>query len=125
MKLRVYKKISKDTIRRKLQLINYLLKVLNKTLGYKVVCNVTQNTLVIYINAKNITFLLNFLKNHFKLQFKTLIGLTVVDYPNAIERFEVNYFLLSYKLNYRITVKTNLKDSSAIESVTSIFKGAS
>ena len=65
------------------------------------------------------------MKNHYQLQFKTLISITAVDYPNKLDRFEVNYFLLSYKLNTRLIIKINTTDTNPIKSITSIYSSAS
>jgi NADH/F420H2 dehydrogenase subunit C len=68
--------------------------------------------------------LITFLKDNQLLQFKTLISITAVDYPKNKNRFEINYFLLSYKLNTRIIIKLNTSDILPVPSITSIFKGA-
>ena len=67
---------------------------------------------------------MNFLKNNYFLQFKSLISITAVDYPDKKDRFEVNYFLLSYKLNTRIIVKISTNDVTPIKSISSIFSSA-
>ena len=46
-------------------------------------------------------FFQEYQKNNQLLQFKTLISITAVDYPKNKDRFEVNYFLLSYKLKIK------------------------
>ena len=58
------------------------------------------------------------------MQFKTLISITAVDYPKNKNRFEINYFLLSYKLNTRIIIKLYTSDTKPVPSVTNVFKGA-
>jgi len=105
-------------------LINYLIKILGGKLGSKIDLKVVQNNIIIHTNNDNLKFLLNFLKNHYLLQYKTLIAITAVDYPNKKDRFEVNYFLLSYKLNNRLTIKVTTDDINPINSITDIFSSA-
>lgn len=106
-------------------LINYIIRILNNKFGFKFTYKITTDSIVIYTNKENLKFLLFFLKNHYALQFKTLISITCVDYPEKQERFEVNYFLLSYKLNTRLIIKTETNDVTPIPSITQIYKGAS
>lgn len=105
-------------------LLNYLILLLPGTLKKNIIFKTFSNTIIINIDRKNLKFLLNFLKNHYLFQFKTLISITGVDYPNKNERFEVNYFLLSYKLNIRAIIKVTTDDITPIESVVNIYKGA-
>lgn len=111
-------------IQKNLNLINYLIKILNSKVGSKIDLKVVQNTIVIYTTNDNLKFLLNFLKNHYLLQYKTLIGLTAVDYPTKPDRFEVNYFLLSYKLNSRLNIKITTDDINPIHSISEIYSSA-
>ena len=105
-------------------LLNYLLQVIPKYLTYGIIINLTDNTISIKTNQTNLISLLNFLKNNYLLQFKTLISITAVDYPEKQERFEVNYFLLSYKLNTRITIKLTTNDITPVPSINSIYSSA-
>jgi NADH:ubiquinone oxidoreductase subunit C len=58
------------------------------------------------------------------LKFKTLISITAIDFLNREERFEVNYFLLSHKLNKRIVIRVSTDEITPIPSITSIYKSA-
>lgn len=106
-------------------LVTYLIKVLSFNFAQKVTIKKETNDIIIYCDKNNLTFLLTFLKNHYSLQYKTLISITAVDYPSRENRFEVNYFLLSYKLNNRLTIKVDTNDTTPIDSITSIYKSAS
>jgi len=108
----------------KFNLLIYLLKILPYLLSHKIILNLKQKSLTIYINKINLIFLLNFFKKHNLLCFKTLIGITVVDYPQNIDRFELNYFLLSYKLNCRLIVKILINDYVPMLSVISIYNSS-
>lgn len=102
--------------------INYLIK--NLTTSILKINLESDNTVVLYVNNNSLILLMNFLKNHYSLQFKTLISITAVDYPEKKNRFEVNYFLLSYKLNRRIIIKVETNDITPINSISSIFSSA-
>jgi NADH:ubiquinone oxidoreductase subunit C len=106
------------------KLIIYLLKILPYNLFKKIIYKLNNNVLIIYIEKNNLKFLLNFFKNHYLLQFKTLITITAVDYPEKKQRFEVNYFLLSYLLNLRINIKILVNDITPVESINSIYSSS-
>ncbi len=120
----ISKKVNKNERIIKFDLIIYLLKILPYFLNLKIFFNLKQKVFNIYINKNNLTFLLNFLKRHNLLSFDTLIGITVVDYPENFYRFELNYFLLSYKLNLRIIIKVLANDYSIIPSISLIYNSA-
>lgn len=105
-------------------LANYLIKNIPLFINKKIQINIKENILVIYTKSDHIVNLLNFLKNNQYLQFKTLVSITAVDYPKKTDRFEINYFLLSYKLNTRIIIKLSTSDTKPVPSITSVYKGA-
>lgn len=104
-----------------IQIIKYLINCLPKTLLYEIKIG---DNIVISIKKQNLSLLINFLKYNSTLQFKTLVSITAVDYPQLSNRFEINYLLLSYKLNKRIIIKTCTTEIDAIPSVTEIFSSA-
>ena len=67
---------------------------------------------------------LNFLKDDKDFQFKQLIDICGVDYPNRLDRFEIVYHLLSVSLNQRIRVKLSVNDGDTVPSIVSIFDAA-
>ena len=105
-------------------LLNYLIKVIPGCLQQHIVFKLKDNAITLTTNNSNLLLLLNFLKNNYFLQFKSLISITAVDYPDKKDRFEVNYFLLSYKLNTRIIVKISTNDVTPIKSISSVFSSA-
>lgn len=105
-------------------LLNYLIKVIPGCLQHNIEFKLNDNTITLTTNNSNLLLLLNFLKNNYFLQFKSLISITAVDYPEKKDRFEINYFLLSYKLNTRIIIKIATNDITPINSVSSIFSSA-
>lgn len=115
--------IARD-IKNTYNLVNFLIKVIPKCIKGNIVLKVSEDTLSINTDKDNLLLLLNFLKNNSLLQFKTLISITAVDYPERENRFEVDYFLLSYKLNKRIIVKLETNDTTPVPSITNIFSSA-
>ena len=65
-----------------------------------------------------------FLKTNQDTRFRQLIDLTVVDYPDKEQRFEVVYLLLSHEFNQRIIIKYFISENEVIPSLTSIFSSA-
>jgi len=105
-------------------LLSYLLKILPYKLIGNIIYKEKENLISFFVKKENLKNFLLFLKNHSLLQFKTLIAITAVDYPEKADRFEVNYFLLSYKLNLRITIKTVTNDVEPLESISNVYNSA-
>lgn len=116
-------KINNKLVQNSYNLMNYLLKTVPRFID-KIQLNTTENRLVLFTSNSNLLNLITFLKNDQLLQFKTLISITAVDYPQNKDRFEINYFLLSYKLNTRLIIKLSTSDTKPVHSITSIYKGA-
>ena len=105
-------------------LAHYLIKTTPAFINKNIQINIRENILIIKTSKETLLNLLLFLKDNQLLQFKTLVSITAVDYPKKKNRFEVNYFLLSYKLNTRIIIKLDTNDTTPVPSITSIYKGA-
>jgi NADH-quinone oxidoreductase subunit C len=67
---------------------------------------------------------MTFLRDDSNCQFKMLVDITAVDYPERDERFEVVYNLLSVTLNQRIRIKVLTDETAPVPSVTSVFSTA-
>jgi NADH-quinone oxidoreductase subunit C len=80
--------------------------------------------LSIRVPRETIAKVLLFLRDVADLQFKELIDICGVDYPQKPLRFEIVYHLLSLKFNRRIRVKIETEEGLAVPSVTGIFKAA-
>ena len=65
-----------------------------------------------------------FLRNHTQTQFKILVDITAVDYPERQKRFEVVYNFLSIQHNARIRIKVLIDEMSPIESICSLYSSA-
>ena len=80
--------------------------------------------LVAIVEKEDIAKLLVFLRDDVNCQFKQLMDICGVDYPERPQRFEVVYNLLSLVHNNRVTVKVMLDDNSSIPSVSKVFSSA-
>ena len=86
--------------------------------------NISNNQLCIKIKKDILIYVLNTLKEDKDLDFKQLIDICAVDYPNKEDRFEIVYHLLSLGLNQRIRIKVLVKDGEIIPSVVSCYSAA-
>ena len=80
--------------------------------------------LIITAHRGSIVKVLTFLRDDANCQFKQLMDLCGVDYPDRDERFEVVYNLLSPKLNQRVRVKVTTDEDTPVPSVTGVFRSA-
>lgn len=83
-----------------------------------------QDELVFTVRRENIRRFLTFLLNDANCDFKQLVDVCGVDYPDRDERFDVVYNLLSLKHNFRVRVKIHTDAHTPVDSVTSIFSAA-
>ena len=97
----------------------YLLKVLPI---YTVNCE--KGELTITVPYSKIFQVIQFLRDNTSCQYRTIIDICAVDYPERENRFEVVYNLLSITYNTRIRVKTSINEITPLESITPLFKGA-
>ncbi len=67
---------------------------------------------------------LKFLRDDSQTQFKVLVDLCGVDYPEREERFEVVYNLLSAKHNQRVRVKVSTDETTPVPTVVGLFSCA-
>ena len=67
---------------------------------------------------------LKFLRDDQNCQFKQLVDVCGVDFPEREERFEVVYNLLSLKHNQRVRVKLSAGEDTPVDSATEIFSSA-
>ena len=82
------------------------------------------NQIYIEIDKEDLADVVLFLKTDKNTQFKQLIDITTVDYPEETERFKMVYLFLSHELNYRIVLSYFINENEVIPSLTSIFPSA-
>lgn len=76
------------------------------------------------VRRESIRPFLTFLLNDANCDFRQLVDVCGVDYPERDERFEVVYNLLSLRHNFRVRVKVPVGENTPVDSVTDIFSGA-
>jgi NADH/F420H2 dehydrogenase subunit C len=82
------------------------------------------NEITIFTEPSKLYSLLYFLRDNTNCQFKELIDIVVVDYPQREKRFEVNYLLLSLRYATRLKIKVRVDAYEGLDSLSSLFKAA-
>jgi NADH-quinone oxidoreductase subunit C len=80
--------------------------------------------LVLHAERSAIVKILTFLRDDVNCQFKLLMELCGVDYPEREYRFEVVYCLLSLTQNHRVKVKVAASETTPVPSATGVFSSA-
>ena len=80
--------------------------------------------LYINIDNKDLIDVTLFLKSNENTKFRQLIDITVVDYPENIQRFKVVYLFLSHEFNQRIILSYLISENEVIPSLTPIYPAA-
>lgn len=83
-----------------------------------------QDEMCFTVRREGLRRFLTFLLNDANCDFRQLIDVCGVDFPERDERFEVVYQLLSLKHNFRLRVKVRTDENTPVDSVTSIFSTA-
>ena len=85
---------------------------------------IKHNQICIEINKENLIDVILFIKTNKDTKFRQLIDLTVVDYPENVQRFKVVYLFLSHEFNQRMLLSYYINENEVIPSITSIFPAA-
>jgi NADH/F420H2 dehydrogenase subunit C len=85
---------------------------------------ISKSEICIYTTPKHLVQLLTFLKYYTNAQFKQLVEITAVDFPEQEKRFEVVYMLLSVRFNTRLLIKVRVDELTSVPSVVSLFPSA-
>ena len=80
--------------------------------------------LYINIDREDLIDVTLFIKNNENTKFRQLIDITVVDYPEKNQRFNVVYLFLSHEFNQRIILSYPINENEVIASLTSIYPAA-
>ena len=100
-------------------------KKINSELGTKIVnTQIKHNQIYIEINKDDFNDVTLFIKTNKDTQFRQLIDITVVDYPDQTQRFKVVYLFLSHEFNHRMILSYRINENEVISSLTSIFPAA-
>jgi len=82
---------------------------------------IEHNHLTITIVVSSLEKITSLLKNNNVCQFRTLIDITAIDYPEQEERFCLVYHYLSMQQNIRIRIKSFVKEEQIVPSITNLF----
>jgi NADH dehydrogenase (ubiquinone) Fe-S protein 3 len=85
---------------------------------------ISKEEVILYTSPKYLVPLVIFLRDHTNSQFKMLVDITAVDFPERKDRFEIVYLFLSVKYNTRLIVKVSVDEITPVPSVESIFPNA-
>lgn len=85
---------------------------------------ISKGELTFFVKVNHLVETCTFLRDHSQAQFKSLMEITAVDYPEREKRFELVYMLLSTQYNARILLKTFADEMTPVPSVTSVFNSA-
>ena len=85
---------------------------------------IKHHQLYIEINKDDLIDVVLFIKTNQDTKFRQLIDITVVDYPENNQRFEIVYLFLSHEFNQRIILKYLIGENEIIPSLTSIYPAA-
>ena len=85
---------------------------------------VEHGELTVGAHGKDIVKVLSFLRDDSSCQFRLLMDICAVDYPERAARFDVVYGLLSLKHNQRVRVKVANDGSASIPSATGVYRAA-
>ena len=80
--------------------------------------------LMLQVDAAQVVKVMTFLRDDGNCQFRVLIDICGVDYPERGQRFDVVYNLLSLTHNHRIRVKVQTDEDTPVPSVNSVFAAA-
>ena len=82
------------------------------------------NELMLQVEAAQVVKVMTFLRDDANCQFRVLIDICGVDYPERGRRFDVVYNLLSLTHNQRIRVKVQTDEDTPVPSVNAVFAAA-
>ena len=100
-------------------------KKINSELTTKInFSKIKHNHLYLSIDTEDLINVVLFLKNNKDTQFRQLIDITAVDYPENTKRFKMVYLFLSHEFNQRILVNYTINENEVIPSLTKIFPSA-
>jgi NADH-quinone oxidoreductase subunit C len=114
-----------QTIAERETALRELLDEIAPTLGDVLIeSTIARGELTLRVRTGAIARVLTYLRDEPNCQFKLLVDVCGVDYPEREQRFEVVYHLLSPRQNQRIRVKVDTDEVTPVPSVTSVFSSA-
>jgi NADH-quinone oxidoreductase subunit C len=86
--------------------------------------SVVHDELMLFTSPASVIKVLTFLRDDQNSQFKQLVDLTAVDFPDREQRFEVVYNLLSLKHNQRARLKLAADEETQVPSASKVYSAA-
>ncbi len=113
------KALCKDKIMKNL---SDLEKKINSELTTKIKSSkIVHNQVFLTIDSEDLLEVILFLKNNNNMNFKQLIDITAVDYPENERRFKLVYLLLSHEFNSRIVIDFQINENEMVSTLTSVY----
>ncbi len=103
------------------ELGEYIVGALPQDMGQ---AKIIGDELVLEVPREDIVKVLTGLRDDTNCQFRQLVDLCGVDYPDREERFDVVYHHISLRQNQRIRVKVRTDEATPVPSVTGVFSSA-
>jgi NADH-quinone oxidoreductase subunit C len=85
---------------------------------------IRHDQLYIKIDSEDLIDVTLFIKCNENTKFRQLIDVTVVDYPENIQRFKMVYLFLSHEFNQRVILSYFIGENEVIPSLTAIYPAA-
>lgn len=85
---------------------------------------IVRGELIVWVKRDSVLAAATYLRDDPGCDFKMLIDICGVDYPDREERFEVVYHLLSHRQNQRIRMKVAADEDTPVPSIVSVFNTA-
>ena len=105
--------------------LTFLEKKINSELTTKIKkSEIRHEQLYLNIDSEDLIDVTLFIKTNENTKFRQLMDVTVVDYPENIQRFKVVYLFLSHEFNQRIILSFTISENEVIPSLTSIYPAA-
>jgi NADH-quinone oxidoreductase subunit C len=86
--------------------------------------DIARGELTLNVRREGIVRVATFLRDDARCEFRQLLDIAGVDYPDREARFDVVYHLLSMKQNQRVRVKLPAAEHLPVPSVTGVFSAA-
>ena len=83
--------------------------------------SIGENMFIIQIEKDWLKSCVLILKNNLNFCFNSIIDIVVVDYPSCKKRFEVSYYLNSFKYKYRIVLRIFIDEKESVETLSDVF----
>ncbi len=97
-------------------------KKINSELTTKIKSSkIVHNQVFLTIDSEDLLEVILFLKNNNNMNFKQLIDITAVDYPENERRFKLVYLLLSHEFNSRIVIDFQINENEMVSTLTSVY----